>query len=353
MTNVEIKQSLEREFGVFLTPKEIRSLTFARLNEMAEKGKEELASEALPVDDGLSEGLQLSLHVIGDEAFSQPVVCLPSAAEAGTDVEDEMKKGPVLFMLPGVEGAASVLEPLAKNLKYQTVCLQLNYRDFGQTIQDMVQSLLPHIHSRLAPGAPFSLLGYSFGGLLALELALELEAEGREGQLYLVDSAPVFMNLLAQHVVGSDEKKFETSVICRMFSVIAPHEATAAAVSKLFQEMMPMETWDEKADHVFTSLPVLKDRAQHYIAVAKMIMYRLKAAAVYEWNPSKRIKSHTILLRPTSAVLEAEEDYGLSKLCEKAEVHFVPGNHATVLDKKETAALINRQLVIHEALQHQ
>jgi acyl carrier protein len=37
MTLVEIKQSLEREFGVFLMPKEIRSLTFARLSEMAEK----------------------------------------------------------------------------------------------------------------------------------------------------------------------------------------------------------------------------------------------------------------------------------------------------------------------------
>jgi fatty acid synthase len=44
-TVVEIRQSLEREFGVFLMPKEIRSLTFARLNEMAEKGQEEPASQ--------------------------------------------------------------------------------------------------------------------------------------------------------------------------------------------------------------------------------------------------------------------------------------------------------------------
>jgi fatty acid synthase len=45
MTVVEVKQSLEREFEVFLTPKEIRNLTFARLSEMAEKGKEELTSQ--------------------------------------------------------------------------------------------------------------------------------------------------------------------------------------------------------------------------------------------------------------------------------------------------------------------
>jgi hypothetical protein len=90
------------------------------------------------------EGLQLVLRVIGDEASTaQPVVRLPSASGAGADIEDEVKAGPILFMLPGVEGAACVLEPLAKNLKYQTVCLQLNYSDIGQTIHDMAQSLLP------------------------------------------------------------------------------------------------------------------------------------------------------------------------------------------------------------------
>jgi hypothetical protein len=95
-------------------------------------------------DDGPTEGLQLLLSVIGDEtSAAQPVVCLPSAAAGGADVEDETKAGPILFMLPGVEGAACVLEPLAKNLKYQTVCLQLNYRDIGQTVHDMAQSLLP------------------------------------------------------------------------------------------------------------------------------------------------------------------------------------------------------------------
>jgi hypothetical protein len=33
------------------------------------------------------------------------------------------------------------------------------------------------------------------------------------------------------------------------------------------------------------------------------------------------------------------------------EVHFVPGNHVTMLDMKETAAVINRQVMTTEALQ--
>ncbi|XP_033611228.1 uncharacterized protein LOC117283061 [Cryptotermes secundus] len=120
------------------------------------------------------------------------------------------------------------------------------------------------------------------------------------------------------------------------------------AHSQLTQEIALLKSWDEKTDHLFAALPMLKDRAQHYKAVFASILVRLKAAAVYEWNHSKRIKSHTILLRPTSAVLKAKEDYGLSKLCEKVEVHFVPGNHVTMLDKKETAAIINRPVATCE-----
>jgi fatty acid synthase len=45
LTATEIKQCLEREFGIFLLPKEIRSLTFACLKDMAEKGQEEPASQ--------------------------------------------------------------------------------------------------------------------------------------------------------------------------------------------------------------------------------------------------------------------------------------------------------------------
>ena len=88
--------------------------------------------------------MQLLLRVCGDDAScTQPVVRLPSAFGSGTDVEDDLKAGPILFMLPGLEGTASILEPLARNLNYQTVCLQLGYSHLGQTVQDMAQALLP------------------------------------------------------------------------------------------------------------------------------------------------------------------------------------------------------------------
>jgi hypothetical protein len=39
------------------------------------------------------------------------------------------------------------------------------------------------------------------------------------------------------------------------------------------------------------------------------------------------------------------------QICEKkVEIHVVPGNHITMLDKKETAAIINRQVIDSEVL---
>jgi len=97
------------------------------------------------VDNEVSlQQMQLLLRVCGDEtSVTQTVVRLPSASGSGTDEEDGLKAGPILFMLPGLDGMASVLETLARNLNYQTVCLQLGYSHLGQTVQDMAQALLP------------------------------------------------------------------------------------------------------------------------------------------------------------------------------------------------------------------
>ncbi|GFG35347.1 hypothetical protein Cfor_10100 [Coptotermes formosanus] len=295
---------------------------------------------------------QLLLRLYGDEAsVMEPLVRLPSASGTGTDVEDDLKAGPVLFMLPGLEGLASVLQPLARNLKYQTVCLQLGNSYMGQTVQDIAQALLPHIHSRLAPRAPFRLLGYSFGGLVALELALKLEAEGRDGNVYLVDSAPdVLQEALAQSI-GRSEDDFLTSVLRSMLKRTGPDEATSASVSKLIEEIVPLNSWDEKIDHFVKTSPVLRKSADYYNALGSSMVARVKAISSYKWNHKNNVKARTILVRPAAVPIEVDEDYGLSKYCEKkVEVHFVTGNHLTILDSEDTATVINRGLTNTEAV---
>lgn len=304
------------------------------------------------VDEVPLEGLELLLRVVGnEETAAQPVLHLPSAVGTGKAVEDVAKARPILFMIPGVEGMGSILEPLARNLKYQTLCLQLGYSNLGSTVQDMAQALLPHIRARLAPGVAFNLLGYSFGGILALELALALETEGLEGHVYLVDSSPDFLQTVQERSIGHNEDQFEIKLICIMFNLVASHEATTTAVNQLVEKVTPLKSWDERLEHFIGMLPNTNHSMKHLKAVGAATYTRLKAISSYKWEHKKTIKSHVTLLRPTIMALQTKEDYGLSQYCDKeVEVHFVMGNHVTLLDNKECATIINQHVVDNEAV---
>jgi hypothetical protein len=91
--------------------------------------------------------------------------------------------------------------------------------------------------------------------------------------------------------------------------------------------------------------PLLRKSAEHYKAFFVSLMARIKAVSGYEWKYKNNIKSHTILLRPDGVHLNTDKDYGLSKCCANAvEVHFVTGNHETILANKDTANIINREV---------
>jgi len=51
-----------------------------------------------------------------------------------------------------------------------------------------------------------------------------------------VDSAPDYLKAMLTQIMGSNEDEFQTNVICAMFTLIAPYEATSAAVSKVYHE---------------------------------------------------------------------------------------------------------------------
>jgi hypothetical protein len=70
---------------------------------------------------------------------------------------------------------------------------------------------------------------------VALELALKLEAQGRDGNVYLVDSAPDFLKETVAHL-GRSEDKSLTSVLCTMLKHTGPDEATSSSVSEVYDK---------------------------------------------------------------------------------------------------------------------
>lgn len=141
MMAVEIKQTLERQFEVFLTPQDIRSMTFAKLQEIgASDDKDKKAANSIPmsIKDISDGGLNYLIRAIGDESTAyELVVRIPSLCGNGSTVERPTTEVPTLFVIPGLEGIATMMEPLAKNLNMQVLCLQYDIVGKSLTIEEM------------------------------------------------------------------------------------------------------------------------------------------------------------------------------------------------------------------------
>ena len=136
MMAVEIKQTLEREFEVFLTAQDIRGLNFAKLQEMSAKEKEQEKKRGGPkIESELLSGMKLLVRLVGNDNL-KPEVCLKLNTQ-----NDETRTE--VFLIPGIEGFGSVFANLAPKLKSPATCLQLELEDKSLTITDMAKRLLP------------------------------------------------------------------------------------------------------------------------------------------------------------------------------------------------------------------
>lgn len=119
---VEIKQTLEREFEIFLTPQDLRSLTFARLQELSdarvkegtENVKLKLAGEAETI------GLNVMLRNLGDEKHcKEPYVRMQTKNLAE-------KINSCMLIIPGIEGVAGASwHSVAPSINLPAFVLQL------------------------------------------------------------------------------------------------------------------------------------------------------------------------------------------------------------------------------------
>ncbi|XP_067015650.2 fatty acid synthase [Anabrus simplex] len=342
MMAVEIKQAIEREYEVFLTPQEIRNLTIKQLQELAAADGTQDASgakkdEQIPDGAEKAKKLQFIFNFYGNkETGSQillPLLSLNSRRTASP-----------LFMIPGMEGTATTLEYLSKNLTPSCVGLQLCCHNTSTTVPGMAAHLLQHIRKQLVPGKPFTFLGHSFGGLVALEMAAALEAEGWLGHVFLLDASPEFTSeLVKQHLVkdASDEDSFQIALLYRIIQFITP--TFEYTIQQFASSLKNLSSWSERVEWVLNMAPEVDRDYQR--AVVNAIFTNIRAIMNYSWPKGRRLQSAVTLIRPTNTLVKMEGDCGLSKICQKdVAVHFVDGDHTSILQNAATADIINQTL---------
>lgn len=81
----------------------------------------------------------------------------------------------------------------------------------------------------MLPEEEFLIIGYSFGGLIALEVLRILENHNRKGKCWLIDSAPQFLKTITELAVGGDRSKedeIQVQLILRFYDLVWPSNKT-------------------------------------------------------------------------------------------------------------------------------
>lgn len=124
---------------------------------------------------------------------SQGVEPLRGRFDPYVEFNQSVKDGPILFILPpGEGGAESYFNNLAKHLTdYRLVVFNnfyLHSKLPDATFESLAHFYLEYVQS-IAPNGPYHFLGWSFGGVLSMEMSRQLvEAGEKIGSLHCIDS---------------------------------------------------------------------------------------------------------------------------------------------------------------------
>ncbi|CAH2098693.1 unnamed protein product [Euphydryas editha] len=346
MMAVEIKQTFEREYEIFLTAEDIRTLTLARIMELTTRIESNTSTNksvnlVTPVS---SVGFQVFIKDFGDEKLAvKPFIYLPTMISDGSDNKlSDQENEIVMFILPGLEGCAAGMMNLSRRLKIKVCVLQYYFEEQDvDNLDKMVERLYGIMKERFNPRRPFILLGYSFGSLPMLKLAQILESEGHSGIAFCIDGSPDFLKARIPSILSiENETQLQNSLICHTIDIAAP---TNEITKTLMDKLKDIESYDERIQWGIKVCPSQQRYSDKFIeSIAKDCFYRLKIALNH--SEIRKIKAPIVLIRAKEnlSLLELDEDYGLNKFTDgPIKVHLLEDNHITITENKECANIIN------------
>ncbi|KAB0791242.1 hypothetical protein PPYR_03042 [Photinus pyralis] len=326
---VEIKQTIERELNINISARDLRQLTFAKLQEMTnEKSSvdEPSSVSASPFED-------FYLFTPNEDLDENPPIVRMKSLVCETET------APSVFLLPGINGTSAMLETLAANLSYHVYCLQ--YDDNTHTIEGLSENMLHVILDFVSHQAPFTVIAHSFGCTVALQMVSLLERKGYKGQLFLIDgSHNTARRVLTGYLPNvDDENLFQSYVLTGLAKASIPFGNLMSVVNNLLQ----CDDLENRIDLLLKLSSASIDEVSNRRKRLLMNYERIKSGVWYD-PKFEKIKSAVTFINPTqSALRETVQGYDLEDLCENPiSVQTFQGNHLTILRNIKMAEAINQ-----------
>jgi N-(5-amino-5-carboxypentanoyl)-L-cysteinyl-D-valine synthase len=187
------------------------------------------------------------------EVTSQTDFRTPAAQETEPEFtpffafQDESRRGSPLFLLPpGEGGAESYFHNIVQGLSGRNmIAFNNHYRHSKSlaTIEELAEYYLSHIR-QIQPEGPYHILGWSFGGILALEIAQRLATTGQSiGTMALID--PYFDIPAAAQDIGQSG----VEILDPIYHIYNPDPAAFASVAGQTSRMVLFKATSTNGQH--------------------------------------------------------------------------------------------------------
>ncbi|XP_066251922.1 fatty acid synthase-like isoform X2 [Euwallacea similis] len=330
MNGVEVKQTLEREYNIFLSPNEIRGITLAKIQELQETSNTEDANHNQ--DDALN-WVSIIKTLINTNEQTSCVVKLKTKPTT-----QDKSKLPKIIVFPGIEGVCFLLEELTQLLEVQAFGINYISKMQGDTYPKMADVLLPHVLRLLSPNEPFHILAHSVGAVVALEIVDRLEKKGYVGTITFLDGSPALLNDSYNRLFNNRDELFLATILRTRLN----EEDTQKAMVEIFKGA----TLDDKLEILVKHMKTDESLTRSFIITSTLAtLQRIKAL---NYTPCYgKLKSKPFLAKAKILSFKSDaEDYELGQYFEKdLDFKVFDGSHTTLLQNQELADTIMNNLL--------
>ncbi|KAJ0175960.1 hypothetical protein K1T71_008134 [Dendrolimus kikuchii] len=308
LTNVQLEEikSIVREYADIDYPMSaLKRMSLASILESTKKKDKKVVSS-------IDSGITAFYKYICDDDYdaSEPIVTMATKLVPTIEREEFLDpEDTYLLMIPGFDGHSHIFRNLAEKLNLKALTLQLPPDYKNDSVETIAKNIYKYLKDRIKINSKFYILGYSFGVLVALELAYILEKEGNLGVVYCLDSSPKALRAQLDAYLGKLGKYELQNTIVMHF-----HRLLLKENSDEFKEMLRnTEDWQSKI-RLFTMQAKQKLTISHeYLGCCLDSFYR-RILLAYDYKPNFKLDSELVLIKgvPHPEAITLNEDYGLS-----------------------------------------
>ncbi|XP_076458650.1 fatty acid synthase-like isoform X1 [Babylonia areolata] len=332
LMGTEVQQTLERDFDLVYTSRDIRQLTISRLSQISQEAVDG-GSTSLKEDSADNSQLSRDSGISVSPTRIDVRELVPRSCVV--HLNDVTSQQTPVFIVHPIEGVTRCLEEMASHMQCPVYGFQLVSSAPLTSVEDLAAFYVQKMRLVQAEG-PYRLAGYSFGCCVAFEMALQL-GPGGVVSLHMLDGSHQYVkshtDVYRQKIRTEDNSEAEAMGLYSFISSLGySHE-----YQKTKEELMSARSYSERLERA-TDLVMssgLFPSRQDVTAAAHAFFSMLLMGDRYQ--PARPFPGDIHLIRATSNSLDAQalgHDYSLQQVCSgKVSVSQVEGEHETFIQK--------------------